>query len=879
MSAATPDGYLFALAEAWPFLSDAALSGQTVSLRRESTLLLDSPTQRLANELENELRNRAAGPSLEVLASLRDSAWFAGAENGHCSLIDLLFRIAHRTVERQGATRGLRRDGDFCQRLEQQRWLSLLLPSDLILAAHHAMILEPPTCDRLSLVTPILSALLEEAPVSETHLHLGAAIPFELVWTGLMGWFRTNEGQNLEKELDQETGPLPFGSGGAFARMLLCAATARLVMARFLRSDPQRTKTTFRTFLSDVLEAIVGSLGKVSGSAAGEHALGEMLRALLSGSPPEYLTFAAMSKLHRRISGPDTSPLPESLDALVNRDPLATWLPYFDGTALPETRFLCHALSYLNSAHDIEFFARWFWQYTRVRNKLFSHFTLQPGTSGLDWFTRHYDRIRALRRPFKKIQFGVALGAVSREVRLGSLEGRSAPERRWTDLRDELRSAAKQALVHVAPPGVPQPEVGVVFHFIKAKEGKRGSERFLHADPRQKAHGVRFGAWGHARSQEVSAIEQALRHHPELVLVLRGIDVAALELSIPTWPLVPLFRRVREASSRAANLLAQRWPWVRAAPTRVTCHAGEDYRRLVEGLRRVHELVESGILQAGDRIGHGLSLGDPPEEWARSARVVRQPKEDRLDDLLWEIDRASQGDCETTASRLAFVRAEAHRLAHEIYRESVHVEDLCGARQLRHNADEVDLLGFPFFRARGEAYGQGEREQRARKLLTNYLSDGEVFVRGQVPVDVEVTEEETRFLRNAQTWLRRQLAAREITIESNPSSNLLIGNFGNLRRHPSFRLQPLAAMAFSDIPSDHVPLALSINSDDPLCFATTLADEYAYLYGALLRDGVGSAAALAWLQARRQDGHRSRFTLAASAVPEVLRYVVKGDIR
>lgn len=148
---------------------------------------------------------------------------------------------------------------------------------------------------------------------------------------------------------------------------------------------------------------------------------------------------------------------------------------------------------------------------------------------------------------------------------------------------------------------------------------------------------------------------------------------------------------------------------------------------------------------------------------------------------------------------------------------------------------------------------------------------GSVFERGRVPIDVRVTDGEVAFLAAAQIWLRRQLAAREITVESNPSSNLLIGDLGSLREHPSFRLQPLPGMA-----SDQPLLPLSINTDDPVSFATSLADEYAYMYAALLRSGISSSDALGWLDARRRDGYRSRFTLAASAEPSVLRAVALG---
>jgi hypothetical protein len=75
-------------------------------------------------------------------------------------------------------------------------------------------------------------------------------------------------------------------------------------------------------------------------------------------------------------------------------------------------------------------------------------------------------------------------------------------------------------------------------------------------------------------------------------------------------------------------------------------------------------------------------------------------------------------------------------------------------------------------------------------------------------------------------------------------------------------------------PLEHTPgtsrVALSINTDNPLTFATCLADEYTHLYCALVREGVPATVAQEWLDRAREAGWRSRFTLEASADPEVL---------
>ena len=97
-----------------------------------------------------------------------------------------------------------------------------------------------------------------------------------------------------------------------------------------------------------------------------------------------------------------------------------------------------------------------------------------------------------------------------------------------------------------------------------------------------------------------------------------------------------------------------------------------------------------------------------------------------------------------------------------------------------------------------------------------------------------------------------------VTVETNPSSNLTVGDLGDLEHHPLFQMVPLR-------PGTKVtPLLASINSDDPLTFATSLEDEFAHLRFGLERQGVDGSTALDYLEQLRVQGVRSRFTLPAS---------------
>jgi hypothetical protein len=295
----------------------------------------------------------------------------------------------------------------------------------------------------------------------------------------------------------------------------------------------------------------------------------------------------------------------------------------------------------------------------------------------------------------------------------------------------------------------------------------------------------------------------------------------------------------------------------------MTAHLGEDFVRLPQGLRRIHEPIEFGLLGLGSRIGHAVALGQDPALWAAACVSVPQTVEERLEDLLWELDRYGRGDLPTETGRLEYVRSEASRLARRIYGEVIDLDEALEARRLLHDPTVLERWEYPLLRPPGEPLGGVAR------LFQLYLTDLGVFGRGHEKIEVRADDGEVRFLQAAQQWLRRVLGRLEITVESNPSSNLVIGDFQDLKEHPAFRLHPLA----SGRTAGESPVLLSVNVDDPVTFASNLANEFAHIYFALTRRGVASEEALEWLVRVRDHGWRSRFTLPASGKAENLRVV------
>lgn len=69
---------------------------------------------------------------------------------------------------------------------------------------------------------------------------------------------------------------------------------------------------------------------------------------------------------------------------------------------------------------------------------------------------------------------------------------------------------------------------------------------------------------------------------------------------------------------------------------RTTYHVGEDCEDIIDGLRAIDEVIRFCNLERGDRIGHGLVLGEDIVEWYRRRNyIVSLSKQNYLDNIVW----------------------------------------------------------------------------------------------------------------------------------------------------------------------------------------------------------------------------------------------------
>lgn len=862
---------LVALAEAWPYRAPSALCADLAVLRRDELLAAQGrPTHALAEDFEAEARLLARGHSLATLEAIRDRAWFPeslGPAHRPLPLHEHLLELAQRYLHSTGDAVRLRGDAADGPGIGLRwRQLSLLLPQDLLVAALAAAAgVDDLGHDRVRLVEPGLARVLDR-PVAETHLHVGAAIEFGELWLALLDQLRS---PSFDASVFRKP-PAPFSDSRAYARALVHAALLRHLLMSFGWHRTVRGHggpEDFRAFVHGELPDVA----RRAGAGLRAQLVHEACLDALAGLAPlqshrRRTNLAGLRRAHALLWGSSRRGRSSAGLSLIHADPLSCWLKPKRGCARPETRLLTWALRYCSAegAGD-RLFARALWQYVRVRNICFGHLVQRPGTSGLGWFTRHYDRLRAHRGVLATRTVESALRLQSSELNLASLEVRTAPASRWVEIRDEVRGVARQAAAYTPAVGVGRPEIALVLHFLKAPSVHVGGFHRLHAEPGGRINRHRYGRWFRDAWTRAGAIVEALEADPKLLLILRGLDVAAHELSIPVWPLVPVFERVHAGARRAAQRLGRDRPDWEVHTLQTTLHLGEEFRRPVEGLRRIDEALRARLLGNGSRIGHGLVLGWPMDAWCDCNPLVAQPREDRLHDLLWELDLYRRNQvAAAAATRPTAVAAECEALARNIYGEAVPISVLLEARALLFDPRRLLTgLGYP----RGRGPGCEPPRSAAARLATRYLEDRGVYQRAVALIEVAVEGAERSFLSTARAWLVEQLAGLDVTIEANPSSNLVIGDFDHLGDHPTFRLAPVERGRAAELP-------VSINSDDPLTFASKLADEYAYLDFANRSRRIDASASLAWLERAREAGWGSRFSLPASREPGCLEQLL-----
>jgi hypothetical protein len=350
----------------------------------------------------------------------------------------------------------------------------------------------------------------------------------------------------------------------------------------------------------------------------------------------------------------------------------------------------------------------------------------------------------------------------------------------------------------------------------------------------------------------------------------------------------------------------------------MTYHVGEDFRHLLSGLRAIYEVIEFLKPLPGDRLGHAIALGLQPEVWAAQVGYQSViPMLEWLDTLVWVhnflgaghdlIGELSLEDMIQRYSKLIYsdCRREKkfpgeydqdlidklspeeniqrlYKLIRGDYKHEKRVPEECDQgwapttlydswrlRQLDPYSIEFSEREVHQFRIRQRGNGNehkrwanvqnrvlGEVKQHigtnaAYSLVRKYWYHPGVRKNGSRIITVEMKDKKDLWLKichQVQEKLQSIVREKQLVVEVNPSSNRVVSPMTHMDDHPIFRL----TLDENDRLSRDS--RVTINTDDPGVFATSLTHEFYLLGETLVNRGVPEPEVVEWLDWLRKNG-------------------------
>ncbi|MCP1512898.1 MULTISPECIES: antiviral RADAR system adenosine deaminase RdrB [Pseudomonas] len=406
--------------------------------------------------------------------------------------------------------------------------------------------------------------------------------------------------------------------------------------------------------------------------------------------------------------------------------------------------------------------------------------------------------------------------------------------------------------------------------------------------------------------------------------IIRGLDVVGDETQWSTERFAPMLRwlRARTQSSRLRGGIDNFV--VPTTKLHLSIHAGEDYAHPLSGLRHVDETVRFCHMRRGDRLGHALALGIAPDEWLKKHGEVLLSVDEHFDNLVWawreagKLKALKEAQCaqprleKRIARMLRYVswypwkegmpeptkedimrlymawklrRNCAYKALSEISNTGIAEPELIVAApelsKLREYLKKPSIHtseGLYALRAHLEANSPTAPRKKAAQVRLTVLPHGHL-TRRQALMESQPLESPHGSQRRSVIYLydhddpndlRFMLAMQDIclerysrlglSIETNPSSNVYIGQLETHSDHPIYRWNPLN-------PADLEPggqynqfslrkrsMPVTINTDDPGLIPTTLRMEHHLIHEAAIDHGHSKEMADNWIEQIRQQG-------------------------
>lgn len=527
----------------------------------------------------------------------------------------------------------------------------------------------------------------------------------------------------------------------------------------------------------------------------------------------------------------------------------------------------------------------WFYVYLLYKENIRAELIQANGNVGFDNFLLYQNRKEAFidNTPFEKPYLKMAVRDTILNQHIKKLEARITPKSTPWDMKQAIEK--NDSCILYQESGEEEREelrkhFFYVCHFIKEPDEDLEQNSLLKTECRHYSKRMEVQKQAHA----LYGCRQRYAYAAERI---RGIDAASEEIGCRPEVFAQAFRFLKNQSVCDMEYLPEE---VKKLPDlSITYHAGEDFLDIIDGLRAIDEAISFLNMRCGDRLGHALALGVDVEEWydAKFCRILISQM-DYLDNLVWlysKIRKYRIEDCEDSIRYIEKRYDEYFRIvylnnmsqnyldcviseAEEHYRKRgilsnygsgqcyFSINTYYDSWKLRGDAPEYFRRGFFELNdskktqwdeyAVNKVFPENYRiryNPEAAYLYHTYHYNAKVKKEGNKKKEIKVNQSMIKAVKKVQKRMQWEVAQRGICIETNPSSNALIGTFKRYDKHPILNWYN-KGLATSTKEVQSVPqILVSINTDDQGVFATYIENEYAYLALALekMKDENGNA--------------------------------------
>lgn len=730
--------------------------------------------------------------------------------------------------------------------------LGRLIPLDLLVATHYEIngLYDPMQLNgvyhHINLADAPLHDILRHG-VAENHIHASAAFNFSLLWTEVMN-FKGDMKREFLGDYFKSFQNTEYSHSSQTAEYILTAQIIRIVLAQYLKS---KTDIPIYQWINELFKSDVKEFNSI-------------INVLSSKNHKDFKSIIQLKDcleyLKKEFSLDDGDRKSDILFSIFQEERHIN--------TYAENIFLHHVMKYKEKnwkkerqKNFTEFFSLFF-QYIRIKNEFYQQINQVNSIKGLDFFRPYFDRATSGFDKKDKSYYIEMLRNLFQNQYLKKVELRLSIANKKDKNRDNLKkifSAYKYILVEDyninKDTGVDFPRLGIVYHLIKEKDDTKKNWENYDVHNEKTWNSLHYGKSQHKYFNLVDIMLHLRNKVPYLANFIVGLDAASLENNTPTHVFAPVFEKARNSDNDQMLTIDGDAQISKQQSLFFTFHAGEDFRHLNSGLRRIDEVIQFCKFHSGDRIGHGIALGLSVEKWVIKNPVVVVPKGEYLDNLLW-IWGVYTRTTDINYKTFIYLEHRINIIAKGIFKSTkgLTIELLYEVYQERFKP-----LYKSFSKVEFKENDDCPQKQKKPDLelwdcrtLLNAYHEQKYLESMEESIYINSSANEEEMTKDMQRYLRDKVAMNGIVIEVNPSSNYVIGQMDSLYENQFFQITTLDDNNLSNI-------MININSDDPIVFNTNVSNEMAYLYYGMLYKGIGKDSALKWIEKVRKSGMDTSF--------------------